>query len=82
MSLWEHFSVSVSLILDIESQSLFLVLMLLLFLFFPFCLSINLPPLFDGQQQTKADVNNSKNKHERKEENNMANKLNEVSFIS
>ncbi|XP_039980736.1 delta(14)-sterol reductase LBR isoform X2 [Xiphias gladius] len=38
-------------------------------------LEVRLSPL----QQTKADVNNSKNKHERKEENNMANKLNEMS---
>lgn len=49
-------------------------------------ISINLPPLFDGQQQTKAAENNSNNKHEKKEEkqkeeNNMANKVNEVSSI-
>lgn len=36
----------------------------------------------DAQQQTKALENNSNNKHEQKEENNMANKVNEVTFIS
>lgn len=55
----------------------------MLLFFFPFCLfiSINLPPLFDGQQQTKEAENNSNNKHEKKEENNTANKVNEVSLI-
>lgn len=58
---------------------------------FPSCclflfVSINLPPLFGGQQQTKTAENNSNNRHEKKEdkqkeENNTSNKVNEVSII-
>lgn len=56
-------------------------------LFFCFCfvfvsvISINHPPLFAEQEQTKAAENSSNNKHEKKEENNTASKVIEVSFV-
>lgn len=44
-------------------------------------ISINHPPLFAEQEQTKAAENSSNNKHEKKEENNTASKVIEVSFV-
>lgn len=61
-------------------------MLLISHLFFLFSSPSTSPPLFDGQDETKVAEANSNNKHEKleekqKEENNTANRVNEVSFI-